>query len=111
MTIILTDLPKISLNKWYAGMHWTKRKKMKDNYTQIVRSQFREVLPKDKSYSVEYHFKFKNRPLDASNCVAMVKMVEDIIFADDSYKIVHSILITSGKGERDSLEINVSNGL
>ena len=107
MTIILTDLPKISLNKWYAGMHWTKRKKMKDSYTQIVRSQFREVLPKDKSYSVEYHFKFKNRPLDASNCVAMVKMVEDIIFADDSYKIVHSILISSGKGERDTLEINI----
>ena len=107
MTIILTDLPKISLNKWYAGMHWTKRKKMKDSYTQIVRSQFREVLPKDKSYSVEYHFKFKNRPLDASNCVAMVKMVEDIIFEDDSYKIISSILISSGKGSRDSLEINI----
>ena len=111
MTIILTDLPKVSLNKWYAGMHWTKRKKIKDNYTQIVRSQFREVLPKDKSYSVEYCFTFKNRPLDASNCVAMVKMIEDIIFEDDSYKVVHSILITSCKGERDSLEINVSNGL
>ena len=107
MTIILTDLPKISLNKWYAGMHWTKRKKMKDSYTQIVRSQFREVLPKDKSYSVEYHFTFKSRPLDASNCVAMVKMVEDIIFEDDSYKIISSILISSGKGSRDTLEINI----
>jgi len=107
MTIILTDLPKISLNKWYAGMHWTKRKKMKDSYTQIVRSQFREVLPKDKSYSVEYNFTFKSRPLDASNCVAMVKMVEDIIFEDDSYKIISSILISSGKGDRDTLEINI----
>ena len=107
MTIILTDLPKVSLNKWYAGMHWTKRKKMKDSYTQIVRSQFKEVLPKDKSYSVEYCFTFKSRPLDASNCVAMVKMVEDIIFEDDSYKIISSILISSGKGSRDSLEINI----
>ena len=107
MTIIFTDLPKISLNKWYAGMHWTKRKKMKDSYTQIVRSQFKEVLPKDKSYSVEYHFTFKSRPLDASNCVAMVKMVEDIIFEDDSYKIISSILISSGKGSRDTLEINI----
>ena len=107
MTIILTDLPKISLNKWYAGMHWTKRKKMKDSYTKIVRSQFREVLPKDKSYSVEYNFTFKSRPLDASNCVAMVKMVEDIIFEDDSYKIISSILISSGKGSRDTLEINI----
>ena len=111
MTIILTDLPKISLNKWYAGMHWTKRKKIKDSYTQIVRSQFREVLPKDKSYSVEYCFTFKSRPLDASNCVAMVKMIEDIIFEDDSYKVVHSILITSCKGEQDTLEINVCDGI
>ena len=107
MTIIFKDLPKVSLNKWYAGMHWTKRKKIKDSYTQIVRSQFTEVLSKDKLYNVEYHFTFKNRPLDASNCVAMVKMVEDIIFEDDSYKIVHSILISSGKGERDTLEINI----
>jgi hypothetical protein len=45
MTIILKDLPKISLNKWYAGMHWTKRKKIKDNYTLIVKSQFKDVLP------------------------------------------------------------------
>jgi len=107
MTIIFKDLPKISLNKWYAGMHWTKRKKMKDSYTQIVRSQFKEVLPKDKTYSVEYHFTFKSRPLDASNCVAMVKMVEDVIFEDDSYKIISSILISSGKGSRDTLEINI----
>jgi hypothetical protein len=45
MKIILKDLPKISLNKWYAGMHWTKRKKIKDNYTLIVKSQFKDVLP------------------------------------------------------------------
>ena len=108
MRIILTDLPKISLNAWYSGStHWSKRKKMKDSYTQIVRSQFTEVLSKDKSYNVEYCFTFKSRPLDASNCVAMLKMVEDIIFEDDSYKIISSILISSGKGERDTLEINI----
>jgi|TARA_R110000803_G_C11759707_1_gene293745 hypothetical protein len=107
MIIILNDLPKISLNKWYAGMHWTKRKKMKDAYIQIVRSQFKQVLSKDNVYDVEYSFTFKNRPLDASNCVAMVKMVEDIIFEDDNYKIIHSILISSGKGTRDVLEIKI----
>lgn len=49
MDITLYNLPKISLNKWYAGMHWTKRKKIKDNYTQIVRSQFSNTLTRDKS--------------------------------------------------------------
>ena len=106
MNIILYDLPKVSLNKWYAGMHWTKRKKLKDNYTLLVRSQFSQQLPPN-SYNTEYHFTFKSRPLDASNCVAMVKMVEDIIFESDSYKVVKSLLITSKKGTRDMLKIKI----
>ena len=111
MIIILKDLPKISLNKWYAGMHWTKRKQIKDNYTQIVSSQFSKVLPKDKTYQVEYHFTFKSRPLDASNCVAMVKMVEDIIFENDSYKVVTELIITSSKGSEDKVEIKIKNNV
>ena len=108
MVILLKDLPKISLNKWYAGMHWTKRKKIKDNYTHIVSSQFSKVLSKDKTYQVEYHFTFKSRPLDASNCVAMVKMIEDIIFETDSYKVVTSLVITSIKGNSDIVEIKIN---
>jgi len=107
MIITIKDLPKISLNKWYAGMHWTKRKKMKDNYIKIVKSQFNKTLPKINTYNTEYHFKFKSRALDASNCVAMVKMIEDIIFEDDSYKVVKSILITSSKGAEDLVQINI----
>ena len=108
MKIILRNLPKISLNQWYSGMHWTKRKQIKDNYTLIVRSQFNNVLGKDNTYHTEYHFTFKSHPLDASNCVAMVKMIEDIIFESDSYKIIHSILITSRKGAEDKVEILIS---
>ena len=111
MIIILNDLPKISLNKWYSGMHWTKRKKMKDAYIQIVRSQFKQVLSKDNVYDVEYHFTFKSRPLDASNCVAMVKMVEDIIFENDSYKVVTELIITSSKGLEDKVEIKIKNNV
>jgi len=107
MEIILKGLEKISLNKWYAGMHWTKRKKMKDNYTLLVKSQFNKTLPKTNTYNTEYHFTFKSRALDASNCVAMVKMIEDIIFEDDSYKVIKSILITSKKGLEDSVKIKI----
>ena len=107
MEIILKDLPKISLNKWYAGMHWTKRKKIKDEYTLLVKSQFNKILSKTNTYNTEYHFTFKSRALDASNCVAMVKMIEDIIFENDSYKVVKSILITSQKGTEDSVKIKV----
>ena len=65
------------------------------------------VLSKDKTYEVEYTFNFKTRPLDASNCVAMVKLIEDVIFEDDNYKIVESINIKSRKAKFDSVEIEV----
>ena len=108
MKIILKDLPKVSLNVWYSSKHWSFRKKLKDNYTLIVKSQFKDVLPASGSYDTEYHFTFKSRPLDASNCVAMVKMIEDIIFESDGYKVIKSILITSGKGAEDMVEIKIN---
>ena len=107
MIIELTNLPKVSLNMFYAGVHWTKRKKMKDKYKLIIKSQFKPILPKDKSYQVDYTFNFKTRPLDASNCVAMVKLIEDVIFEDDNYKIVNSINIKSRKATADSVEIKI----
>jgi hypothetical protein len=108
MTIILKDLPKVSLNVWYSSKHWSFRKKLKDNYTLLVKSQFKNVLPASNSYDTEYHFTFKSRPLDASNCVAMVKMIEDIIFESDGYKVIKSILITSTKGAEDIVEIKIN---
>jgi len=107
MIIKLENLPKISLNKWYSGGHWAKRKKMKDDYKLIIKSQFRNVLPKDKCYNVDYRFYFAKRPLDASNCVAMVKLIEDVIFEDDKFDIVKSIKISSSKGEKDYVLINI----
>ena len=108
MKIILKDLPKVSLNVWYSSKHWSFRKKLKDNYTLIVKSQFKDVLPASNSYDTEYHFTFKSRPLDASNCVAMTKMIEDIIFESDGYKVIKSILITSEKGAEDIVEIKIN---
>ena len=105
--IILTGLPKVSLNLFYAGVHWTKRKKLKDKYKLLIKSQFKQVLSKDKTYEVEYTFNFKTRPLDASNCVAMVKLIEDVIFEDDNYKIVTSLKIKSRKAKFDSVEIEI----
>lgn len=107
VVIELKGLPKISLNQWYAGTHWTKRNTYKNYYILAIKSQYKKLFPKDKQYNVEYHFKFKSRPLDASNCVAMVKLIEDIIFEDDSYKIVKELTITSDKGKEDLVIIKV----
>jgi len=108
MQIILRDLPKISLNEWYSGNHWSKRKRIKDIYKLIVKNQFKYVFPKDKAYEVEYQFNFKNRPLDATNTIAMIKMIEDILFEDDKWDIVRQLTISSRKSESDFVKIIIT---
>ena len=105
--IILKDLPKHSLNEIYAGKHWTKRNKIKNTYKLIVKSQFKDVLTKDKTYKVYYEFGFKARPLDTSNTVYMLKMIEDIIFEDDTYKIIPEINIKSYKSKEDFVKLKI----
>ena len=107
ITIELLDLPKLSLNKWYAGTHWTKRKAMKDIYRVLVGSQTKHK--QTKPCEVTYHFYFKSRPLDPSNCIAMVKLVEDCIFPDDSYKIVRRLTLYVSKSEKDKVVVKIRN--
>lgn len=107
MILILENLPKISLNEWYSSSHWNKRKKIKDAYKFIIRSQTKLLFEKNKKYNVSYSFFFKTKPLDNSNCVAMLKMIEDVLFEDDNYNIVKSIKITSNKSTRDFVKIEI----
>ena len=109
MEILLRGMTKISLNEWYAGNHWTKRKQIKDSYRWLIRSQFKNVLPKAAQYVVEYEFCFKTRPLDATNTIAMIKMIEDIIFEDDKWDIVTKLIISSRKCKEDLIKITIIN--
>lgn len=106
MKIVLKNLPKISLNQWYAGSHWTKRKKIKDIYKLLVRNITKKTF--HNPCSVEYHYIFKSRPLDTSNTIAMTKMIEDILFPNDGYKIVREIVMSSSKGDEDILTIFIN---
>lgn len=108
MKIELNNLPKISLNQWYAGKHWTKRKEIKDIYKLIIKSQFKHVFLKSGVYVCEYTFVFKKNALDTSNCVAMLKMIEDIIFEDDTCKIIPKLIIESKKGTKDKVIIKIT---
>lgn len=88
------------MNKWYAGTHWTARKKIKDAYKKLIKHKV-----EDGEYDVEYTFYFKSRPLDATNTIAMAKMIEDIIFENDSYKKIKSVTLKSRKSKNDYVEI------
>ena len=108
--IIITDLPKVSLNKWYAGEHWGKRKNIKDIYKVMIKSQTDIFFPKAK-YLVSYDFYFKKNPLDASNCVAMLKLIEDVLFKNDKWDLIKICGIESFKGKSDKVIIKVEERL
>ncbi len=94
---------KFSTNKIYAGIHWTKRKEIKDSISSYVFAFCRPVK-RVKSYPVEieYKFLFGTKPLDSLNTAAMAKMFEDAfraagILEDDDPRYV----------KRSILEVNV----
>lgn len=71
-----------------------------------VRSQTDILITKP--CEVEYIFTWKSRVMDPSNTVAMVKMIEDCIFVDDSYKTVRKISMECQKGNTDSVLIFIT---
>lgn len=100
---------KVSTNKFYAGIHWTKRKEIKDGIISIARGFCRPIL-QVKSYPVqiEYRFFFSSRSLDTLNTAVMAKIFEDAfrafgILQDDSPKFV-------GKSILEVIEIPKSRG-
>lgn len=98
------------MNQFYAGKSWIYRKEMKDLYKIIVNASLNFDLPlfdAKRKYYCEYTFTFKMNPLDASNCTAMIKMVEDLIFEKDNYNIVLGFKCESRKGNIDNLFIKV----
>lgn len=106
--LILKDLPKISLNKWYSSQHWSKRKQQKDNYVWLIKSQTKIVFPKNRQYVVDYEFHFKNNPLDASNTIGLVKLIEDILFEDDKWDTILKVSLSSIKDKSEFVQITVN---
>jgi len=108
---MIIDIPlpvKVTTNAIYAGMHWSKRKRLADEYhLSLIEYRGRTIHT---PCNLHFIFKFKQRPLDCSNCSFMVKMLEDAmvhnkILIDDTIQYVKRIHITSTKGERDEVKI------
>lgn len=114
--LILDIIKKISTNQIYSGIHWAKRKEIKDLYKDYCR--FNIKLEKVVSYPARlvYEFNFKRNPLDTLNCAYMAKMIEDclvefgIIENDDPAHIFCSS-IYSNKAEKDYVRIIITEGV
>ena len=97
---------KVSFNDFYEGGSWKFRHSVKKKYKKAFQ-EFHHRVSSDSKYNVDYEFSFKSRPLDSTNTMAMVKMIEDIIFEKDNYKIVRRVSTVSNKGEKDFVKITV----
>ena len=111
MEFVLRNLTKISLNEWYSGKHWSKRDAIKSDYKWIIKSQVKGKFTRNKKYHCEYEFHFKQNPLDATNTIAMVKMIEDCLFESDKYDIVLSVKLSSLKDKDDFVVIKITEGV
>lgn len=95
---------KISLNKIYAGVHWSKRKELAD----LFHSEFLDKKNlKVKQYPVWilYEFHFKKNALDSLNCAFMAKCLEDGmvtqgILKGDAPDLVHASMLTTQKSDQ-----------
>ena len=72
---------KISLNKIYSGMHWSKRNDLKDVYHQYIDFYTKSLRQNssllDFPVKVVYIPIWKTRPLDLSNGFLIIKFFED----------------------------------
>jgi hypothetical protein len=107
---------KVSTNEIYAGIHWAKRKQIKDSILSIA-AGFCRPIQKIGSYPVEirYRFIFGSNGLDTLNCAYMAKMFEDafrslgILEDDDPAHVATAVLTVielprtkNAKGSYDS---------
>ena len=116
------DIPeKVSTNKIYSWMHWTKRKRIADIYHRLT-TEVKTLDQINEKVNIEIQFYFRTRYLDSSNCSFMWKMIEDSLvknwlLKDDTNEFVWKFTVESiriDKKERkliknDYLKIIITN--
>lgn len=112
MTITVPIVNKLSLNKIYGGVHYRTRKKHKDEYHQMMHYKRPQQYTGTYPVTVTYHYKFKGKRLDSSNCAYLTKLLEDAlvacnVFPDDSAKYIYSTTNITDKGDNE-VEITIT---
>lgn len=97
------DLPSISTNAYYSGMHWSKRKRIADTWHMRIKALCRQAKI-SKVKKCKLIFDFNNR-YDLDNNSAMIKMIIDgLVFAgvlpDDNKDHVKEIVIRESSQNR-----------
>lgn len=112
MTFTVLLPRKVSLNKIYSGVHWSKRNTLASEFHLAV------LVSQPKPYKgpfpchIEYHFRLKGKKLDSSNLGYMAKLIEDglvhsKVLPDDSPDYVAATTLITDKGT-DTVDITIT---
>jgi len=108
MTITVPLPTKVSLNKIYGGVHWSTRKRHKDEFAEAVWACQPKPYTGTFPVQITYYFQFKGRRLDSTNVAYMAKLLEDALIAegvipDDAPKFVASTTLIPCSGDNEVL--------
>ena len=88
----VSGVPPVSLNKIYAGIHWSDRKKYKDDWREAMcgwhfhkdqKGNLNASNPVRFTEPVHIAYLFRQKkPMDSSNLAFMVKLIEDSLSID-----------------------------
>jgi len=106
---------KVSLNKIYAGVHFTVREEHREDWYYAVLESKPKKYTGEFPVEMHYHFKTCGSKLDISNHGYMLKMCEDAlvhcgVLPDDTQEYVSKISITAEqikKGEKQIVEVTI----
>jgi Holliday junction resolvase RusA-like endonuclease len=99
----INDIPP-SLNAFYSGMHWTKRKLIMDKWHLLFLAAFRRTLPDAIKCPVTLSATIYavRQPRDCDNAVIAIKAAGDALkiggyIPDDSPEYVTTVILSSKK--------------
>lgn len=110
--VVLILPPPPSLNKLYAGKHWSYRKKAKDDYKKEIVRELEKLQP----FTAEYIFMdiHYNSRYDVDNAILVSKFVADTlrergIIADDNPKYYKKLKITFNQDmEKNTYKVTIN---
>lgn len=99
MLITLEGERPVTLNKYYAGMHWTERNEEADRVHMLVLASTMPLKAKifEKPVDITVKVYFKDRPQDSDNIMAKMYIdgLKGRIITDDNRKYVRAVTTVS----------------
>lgn len=105
--IVIDNLIKVSTNQIYAGVHWSKRNTLKQDYLWITANPFKKLKPVNNKVDVDFTFYWTGKVLDSDNNGYVSKVLKDClvhykILKNDTIEFVGRVSMESMKADKNA---------